>query len=375
MKIVHIIIGLNVGGAESMLQRLVIFGKKNSHTQHIIISLTDLGVIGSNLQKQGVDVFTLGMTSLKSVPLTFFKLRRLLKRIHPDVVQTWMYHADFLGGIAAKSLGIRKIIWGVRTTDVTQGNSVLTVKLANLCSFLSYSIPDKIICAANASKDHHISLGYDKNKMLVIPNGYNIDELIANEKDGIELRKSLHLSPNDIIIGSVGRYNKVKNQSLFVEAAAILIKYNSNLKFMLIGRDNNKNNIELTDKINRHNLMNYFILMDERDDIPKCMKAMDIFCLHSNTEGFPNVLVEALAAGLSCVSTDVGDAKYILKEYGSIVTPNNSKDLAHGIQQQIDLITRNKTLDDGNHSSVQYIKDNYSIAKAYKEFSIVWDIN
>lgn len=369
MKIVHIIIGLNIGGAELMLKRLVLEGSSDSTVNHIVISLGELGPIGSALREEGLTVYALEMSAVSHIPYTILKLRNLLKKIQPDVVQTWMYHADFIGGLVAKSLGINRIIWGIRTTDVTQGNSQLTIKLSKICSKLSYYVPDKIICAATTSKNHHISIGYDENKMLVIPNGYNINDLIATDKDGLELRKQLNLNSEDIVIGSVGRYNPVKNQKLFVEVASILTKQLSNLKFMMVGRGNTIENKELFELINRYGLIDNFRLLGERNDVPICLKAMDIFCLHSKTEGFPNVLVEALANNVVCVSTDVGDARQILKQYGTLASEYSSQSLATAIQANIDQID-NSNLQ--SNQALRYIRDTYSIEKVYAKFSEAW---
>lgn len=312
MKIAHIIIGLNVGGAELMLKRLVLHSSKKDEFEHCVISLTDLGVIGQQLQDAGIEVYSVGMNSFASISIAFIRLRNLLKTINPDVVQTWMYHADFLGGLVAKSLGIQKIIWGIRTTDVSQGASKITVHLSKICARLSYYIPDTIVCAAQVSKNYHIGIGYDASKMMVIPNGFDIEALTATEQDGRDVRYAANLSKEDIVIGSVGRFNPVKNQKLFVDIAAEVIKQYPHTKFMIVGRDNTADNKELMGWINSYGIESNFRLLGQRDDVPKCLKAMDIFCLHSKTEGFPNVLVEAMINQKICIATPVGDSKYII---------------------------------------------------------------
>ena len=103
-KVVHIIIGLNVGGAELMLKRLVLNSSNLENFQHEVISLTDLGLIGPDLKSAGIKVHTLGMTSLLSLLKIYLKLVILLKRIQPDAVQTWMYHADFLSNFIPKTI-------------------------------------------------------------------------------------------------------------------------------------------------------------------------------------------------------------------------------------------------------------------------------
>lgn len=364
-KIVHVIIGLNVGGAELMLKRLVLHSQKTGKFQHIVISLTDNGVIGPDLQAQGIQVYSLGMTSTPLVPKTFLKLKKLLKELKPDVVQTWMYHADFLGGIAAKSVGVKNIVWGIRTTDVSQGPSKQTVYLSKVCAKLSYYVPNSIVCAAHVSKNYHIGIGYDESKMMVIPNGFDIEALSSTREDGLNIRKEIGLTTDDIVIGSVGRFNPVKNQKLFIDVAANLVKDFPDLKFMLVGRDNDVENTELMSWITQHGLVDSFKLLGQRNDVPKCLKAMDIFCLHSKTEGFPNVVGEAILADTTCVAADVGDVGVLLDKE-SIASSNDVDGISHAIKNY--LSCSKITLIEKADENKKNVIDKYSIKNVVNKF-------
>ena len=365
MKIAHVIIGLSVGGAELMLQRLVLNSSKKEQFEHCVISLTDLGIIGPKLQEKGIEVHSLGMTSLSSLPLTVLKLRRLIKKIDPDVVQTWMYHADFLGGLAAKSIGIKNIIWGIRTTDVSQGASKLTVYLSKLCAKLSYIIPNTIVCAAHVSRDYHISIGYDKSKMTVIPNGFDLKALSATKEEGLEVRRQNDLKETDVVIGSIGRFNPVKNQKLFIETAAELVKERPNLKFIMVGRDNTIHNKELMSWIKSYRLEENFRLLGQRSDIPQCLKAMNIFCLHSKTEGFPNVVGEAVLTETPCASVNVGDVSVLLDKE-SITKSNNKYELIRIINSY--LTAPKDILEEKVKLIKEQVEKNYSIENIIEKY-------
>lgn len=370
MKIVHIIIGLNMNGAELMLKRLVLNSQQNEEFQHSVVSLTDIGVIGIELKNKGIPIYTLDMTSILSISRTFMRLRSLLKDIRPDVVQTWMYHADFLGGLAAKSVGVKNIIWGIRTTDVSQGASKLTVHLSKLCAKLSYYIPDTIVCAAHISKDYHVGIGYDESKMIVIPNGFDLEALTATDEDGLVIRQQNNLSADDIVIGSIGRFNPVKNQKLFVEVASLLVKKYPELKFMMVGTGNTVENKVLMDWIDSYGLRSNFRLLGQREDVPKCLKAINIFCLHSKTEGFPNVVGEAVLSGVTCAAVNVGDVRVLL-DGGSIAQSNDRFGLSSLISAY--LSDSNYKLLEKSKSNRNNIVDNYSISMISRKFHYIYE--
>lgn len=321
MKILHIIIGLNVGGAENALKRLVESHLTTPNYQHSVISLTTIGKIGTQLQELGIKVYTLEITSFWNAPLKFLKLIKIIKNNQSDIIHSWMYHADLLGGIAAY-LTKHKIIWSIRNTHATVGSGTasFTKYIMLTCAWLSKYIPKKTVCVANSAILSHNK--YDHSKMLVIPNGYDTEKIIkqSNNISRETFRSSLGIDSNAIVIGSVGRFNDYKDFPTFIETASLLLTTYDNLKFLLIGRNVDTNNNALMTLINKTIDPSAFLLLGERNDIPVCLKAMDIFCLHSISEGFPNVLGEAMCIGVPCVTTDAGDAALMVRN-AKLVSP------------------------------------------------------
>nr|WP_091657014.1 glycosyltransferase [Massilia sp. PDC64] len=333
MRIAHVIIGLNVGGAELMLKRLVESYPAASGYSHSVISLTQIGVVGEQMKAAGIPVAVIGMRSALDVPRVLVALVRILRKTRPDVVQTWMYHADLLGGLAARVSGNSNIIWGVRTTDVNAGGVRATTFVMYLCALLSRVIPRKIVCAANASRRVHARAGYDDKRMVVIPNGFNIDHLKVLPGERTAFREQYGFSTKNLVIGTLGRFNLAKDHKNFVQAAGLLCEKFPDLRFLLVGRGLDSSNIELNQWILDTGFPDRFVLLGERSDVPKCLSAMDIFCLSSRTEGFPNVVGEAMAMGVPCVVTNVGDAAFLVGETGIVVPRENSAALATGIER------------------------------------------
>lgn len=314
-----------------MLFRLVASPEATSRVEHCVISLTDLGEIGRDLREAGTDVLTLGMRGMRDIPLALIRLRRALKALRPDVVQTWMYHADLLGGIAAKLAGCRRIIWGVRTTHVAYEGSLQTVWVRRICAVLSRWIPEAIVCAADASLRAHIGAGYCARKMIVIPNGFDVTALANAAARRMSSRESLGFQSNEFVVGGVGRFNPVKDFRTFIRAARQIQTELPNTRFLLMGRDMEPANRELSDWIAEAGLVDRFVLLGERRDALDCIAAMDVYCLSSRSEGFPNVLGEAMGIGIPCVVTEVGDAAFLLGDGGVVVRSADPVALAAGV--------------------------------------------
>lgn len=367
-KIVHIIMSLNIGGAELMLKRLVLHSHQKEQFEHIVITLTDLGVNGPELQDRGITVHSLGMKSLPTLPLIFLKLQRLLKEIQPDVVQTWMYHSDLLGGLAAKSLGVKKIIWGIRNTELNTKQNLSRKAMVNLCAKFSYSIPSQIACVANTAMNTHIKQGgYDASKMLVISNGFDLNKFKPNEIRRLELRDKLNIKSDELVIGNIGRFDPVKNHKNFIKACISLLQKGYQFKVLLAGRDVDLNNPEISKLFKKNELIKYFLFLGEIDDTPSFYNAIDVFCLCSYTEGFPNVLGEAMATGKVCLATDAGDAWVVLSDNGFRIGFTSSADIAIALETNV----LNKALSDlndiGNAARIAIV-NNYSIDKIVSQF-------
>lgn len=343
-RVCHVIVGLNVGGAELMLARLIQSHLSSVEYEHMVVSLTSLGTVGARLQAQGVKVKVLDLRGTWDVLPKLAELTRILRRLSPDVVQTWMYHADLLGGLAARMAGIKNVIWGIRTTDVSAGGSPATGAVRWLCARLSRWIPHTIVCAAEASRQAHVALGYRSDRMVVIPNGFDLSRLKATSEQVAKLRSACGFSEDEVVVGTLSRFNEVKDPHNFVRAAGLLAHEYPKVQFLMVGRGFDAANSQLKGWIKAIGCEDRFVLLGERSDVPVCLAAMDVFCLSSRIEGFPNVVGEAMVMHRASVVTDVGDAAYLLGECGVVVPKEDSAALAEGIAQLAGLSAADRAL-------------------------------
>jgi glycosyltransferase involved in cell wall biosynthesis len=371
IQVVHVIVGLNVGGAELMLKRLVEPHPVSSGVTHEVITLTDVGVVGAQLQAAGIRVHALGMHSALSAPIAIFKLVHFIRKNKPTIVQTWMYHADLLGGLAARLAGNRNVIWGVRTTNVQAGGTAATTFVMHLCSYLSRWIPRIIVCAADASRRAHEEVGYDSSRMTVIPNGFDLASLAATKEQGSALRAACGIEPDNVVVGMLGRFNPAKDQKNFVDAAGRIARGHAKVRFLMVGRGLDMPNTELKAWIDRTGFGSRFILLGERSDVGVCLRAMDMFCLSSRTEGFPNVVGEAMAVGVPCVVTDVGDAAMLVANTGFVVPKEDPVALAAGFEEMLKLDHEQRAA--LGEKAKQRITGNFTIERARQRFESIYN--
>jgi glycosyltransferase involved in cell wall biosynthesis len=330
MKVLHIIVGLNVGGAEMMLKRLLEHDPDSSQNC-AVISLTTLGDIGRALQARGIQVHALNLASFWQVPLGMWRLIQSIRQYKPDVVQTWMYHADLIGGFAACLAGNYPVVWNLRSNLIPRNPFSVPFWLIHLCGISSRVVPTRIICCSTPAKHTHIQMGFAAHKIIVIPNGYDFSSFVKDGAISALARAKLGISDEELLIGVVGRFDPLKDFQTFISAASLVAAKCQTAKFLMIGRGNDWQNIVLRTWIEQAGLVDKFILLGQQVDVAYYLQAMDIFCLSSSNEAFSNVLIEAMAMGLPCVATDVGVANDVLRDASFVVPIKTPAALAKAV--------------------------------------------
>lgn len=331
-RVLHIITGLSIGGAEMMLFKLL--ERLDSRFSSHVISLTSSGEIGQRIQALNIPVEALGMKPGVPNPVAFFRLVRRLKTLKPGVVHTWMYHADLLGGLAARLTGAPAIAWNIRHGNSSLANDKRTTQaVAYLCARISHWIPDRIVCNSQVVRGFHIDIGYASERFVVIPNGFDLSLFYPDIASRYSVRRELSMPETAPLIGLIGRFHPQKNHRGFFEAASQLHHRRPDVHFLLAGAGVEERNPAIHEWIQRFGIAEVTHLLGLRQDIPRLMAALDIASSSSYVEAFSNVVGEAMACGIPCVVTDVGDSAYVVGDTGRVVPPGNADSLAAAWEQ------------------------------------------
>ncbi len=369
LKVLHIITGLQNGGAEGALFRLV---TAPSHHTHHVVSMMDSGVHGESLVRAGIAVHLLKMPRGRVTFSGMRSLVRILRRVRPDVVQTWMYHADLLGGMVARLAGYRTVVWGVRASDAHHhGGAVLPALLVRAGAWVSRIIPTRIVFASYSGARIHQAAGYADDRSIVIPNGFDVS-VLAPDPDARRRTRAVLGWSDGVFIGTVARWDSLKDHANLAVALAALTSHDTNWTAVWIGPGMSYDNEDLMALLDRVGVRHRVVLLGPSADVPGVMNAIDLHVLSSRSEAFPNVVAEAMACGTPCVTTDVGDAGWIVGETGWVVPPQQPGLLARALASALKECADAPVWDARRQSSRRRAVEMFSLHSMVEHYSRTW---
>jgi len=388
IRLAHLISGLGVGGAEMMLYNLSASLRRDGFEARVI-SMTGDGPLAERIRGLGIPVSSLGMKRGLPSAAGALRMRRLLRGDPPDVLQTWMYHADLLGAIVTwlsprtsrKTIGTMcgsgqvgrpPLAWGIHNTALgARTTKAVTRWVVRLNSALSHRLPDVIVCCSEEARRAHARLGYDPGKMQVIPNGIDLSLFRADAEARAAVREELGLRPEAILIGMAARYHPQKDHRNFIEAARRIRDRNPDVRFLLCGNQMTPENAELWRMITAAGLGDRVHLLGLRDDMPRIMASLDLAVLTSAyAEAFPLVIGEAMACEVPCVVTDVGDSAAIVGDTGAVVPPRDPAALAEACLRLLEGgVPR---LGEMGRAARLRIQERYSLASAAAKYAALY---
>lgn len=321
LKVVHVVSGLNMGGAEMMLFKLLsVWDRPRDEVE--VVSLTGRGVFAERIEALGIQVTALEMPRGRPSLAGLIRLAKRFRHGPRVIVHCWMYHGNMIGGLAAWLGRQREIIWGIRSSSLDEvGNRRSTILTAKAGARLS-ALPRTIVCCSENARQLHVEMGYRADRMLVIPNGFDLDRFKPDEAARKSVRQELGIADDAILIGFIARFDPQKDHRSFVESARLVAVGQPEVHFVLCGHQLDWSNDAVRGWIEMAGLKENFHLLGRRDDVARITAALDIAaCSSAFGEAFPNVLGEAMACGVPCATTDVGDSAYIVGDTGLVVPP------------------------------------------------------
>jgi glycosyltransferase involved in cell wall biosynthesis len=337
MKVLHLVTSLHRDGAQTMLSKLV-SATDRERFDTMVVSLTNGGALGESIQALGVPVHAIGLGPPLATAVGLGRLIRIVRGFRPHVIQGWMYHANLAALMAQKALPEPvPVLWNIRHSAYDLAfEKPMTARMIRLGARLSRRV-DGIVYVAEESAAQHEGLGYRPPRRLVIPNGFDTERFAPSPSARLALRAELGLSPSAVLIGLVARYHPMKDHATFLHAAARLAPSHPDAHFVLAGRGVDHANAELVAAIRSRQLGERTHLCGERADSPRVLAALDVASLASYSEGFPNVIGEAMACGVPCVVTDVGASATLVGDTGHVVPPRSAEALADGWHRLLEM--------------------------------------
>jgi glycosyltransferase involved in cell wall biosynthesis len=331
LKIAHIITGLSTGGAEMMLLRLV-KQQQAMGVEAVVFSLVSDGELKPRIQAEGIQVIDLGFPRGRINLSGFLCLVKNLRKCKPDLVLCWMYHANLIGGLAARLAGSAPVVWSIHNTTLNpKTSSKMTIRIMKFSALLSF-LPAKIITCSESSRKIHEQVGYRRDKFVVIPNGFDTVLFHPNGNAGNQLKIELGIYTSKRLVGVIGRNDPQKDFPTFIQAATLIAQVNQNVEFILCGQGLSEDNTELMNLIKQAEIVDRFHLLGRRTEIELVYQALDILVSSSAYgEAFPMVIGEAMACGVPCVATDIGDTRFLIDDTGLVVPPKNPQTLASAV--------------------------------------------
>lgn len=373
-KVLHFITGIGGGGAENFLRSLVA-NMQGSRWQNVIVVVRvhPHEAFADELRAMGCVVHDLNATALLK-PGVWLAVRRIIAEERPDVVQTWMHHADFMGGLAAYAAGVRRVVWGVRATEVHRNPGDGALKTWLFHQALRWSaklLPTKIIANSTVAINVHEAMGYPRAKMVWVPNGVNAQRFAPNQAMGTETRALLGIPAGAPVVGFVGRFHPVKDLPCFFKAAAIVQEQLANMHCVLVGgrEDELYPEARACYEALPHRDQVRFVPFGSATE--RYYPAFDVFTLCSSSEAFPNVVLEAMATGVPCVTTAAGDCAAMLRDLGVVVPCGDAKALAAGWQKML-AFSADERAALASKSRARALAD-YSMERAAQQFIDVYE--
>lgn len=313
-----------------------------------------------------VNVFPVGFTlgGLKSL----IEFTRFFIKIKPEIIQSWMYRADFYSCFLKLLRPRTKLIWSVHNCDLSLSrNGVLRIALVKICAWLSLLFPDRIVYCATSAIESHQKFGFKKSDAVFIPNGFDCVRFKKHMDAKNAVAGELALCPTLPVIGCFGRNDPQKNHLGLLDVISKLHGRGLEVYVLMAGEGVDDSNARLVSKTKALGLEKYVRFLGVRRDMPRLMSSLDLYVSFSLGEAFPLVLGEAMLCETPVITTNCGDSYRFALEPWMCVAAGSVDGAVHAIEQFFHLPKeQRKQL---GVKSRQFISDQFSVANSVAAYT------
>lgn len=359
--VAHVITGLEIGGAERMLERIA---SSSRHFRHEVVTLGLYGPMGDALKRFNVPVHVIGARTRWSGAHATCRLGEILRRLAPNVVQSWLIHANLAAALAKPPSC--PLIWSVRHTLQGIEREKALTRVAIRGSALASRRAAFVVYNSHSAAYDHEQIGYPKGKRIVIANGFDIEAARRSKSERQSMRSNLGVSDKDLLIGLIARVHPIKNHEAILDAMQILSQEFPRMRLLLAGKGTEpqgKLAKKYADRLGRQVLW-----LGEREDIDRVTAALDVGCNVSYGEAFSNTVGEAMAVGVPCLVTDVGESRAIVGDAGWVSRGTDSTSIASALRAIVEM-SRDERSEFGRRASrrIARLYSIYGAVDGYEE--------
>lgn len=328
MKVLLLIHRLSHGGAQRQLLELARGLDARGHAVSVATFYSG-GALEPEVRAARIPLHSLEKRGRWEIVRFAVRALRLTSSVSPDVVYSFLIAPNLLSLLLRLFRPGVRVVWGVRASNMDLSCYDRLARFAFRTGCLLSGLPHRVIANSFAGREYHVEHGYPEANVVVVPNGIDTDRYYPDREKGREIRRALGLSDDATVVGLVGRLDPMKDHATFLEAAKQFAAARPEARFVCVGDGPEAYRDSLVERARRLGLARRVIWAGAREDLPAVYNAFDLLTSSSAFgEGFPNVVGEALACGVPCVVTDVGDAASVVGETSRVVPPRDPTRLA-----------------------------------------------
>jgi glycosyltransferase involved in cell wall biosynthesis len=297
------------------------------------------------------------------------RLRRAIRNAGPDVLYSFVGSANLFAALVHPSISPTKLVWSIRSSDMDLGRYDWAHRFAYGFERRLSRFADLIISNSHAGVEFAVANGFPRHRIAVVPNGIDTARFRIDPSLRKAQRAKWGISDIGLVVGMLARFDPMKGHTDFLRAAAHVAKVREDVTFVCVGGGPEEHDLkQLADELA---ISDRLLFPGPTPDPVAALNGVDLFCSASVWgEGFSNAIAEAMACGVPCVVTDVGDSAAIAANCGLVVPPSNPQRLAKAILEQLDAFDQ-----DNSAQGRARIVENFSIdAMVHRTLSLLWQV-